>query len=382
MCLIKKIVFIFILLYCTNYLTAQTIYSAVTNTGASFLNNPVDITQVGMGNTCIATESNAYSALSNPSKILFGNSSLAFAATYSPWLNNFGATGNYITSLSCFKQLDNKVFSLNLRYFKMGSILFSDDNGNPLFQFSPYEMSGELAYSQNLGSQFAISTTLKYIHSALINGVVNNVNYHAGNAVAADVSLLYNGQKDNGEGFSAGFQLNNLGSKLKYSHDNEGNTFLPATMGIGCAYKYIPEDNINFVFALDLRKLLVPSIPSFTGNYKADSIAEYNYSLNSVPESWLKSFSDGTKQLADFSVSLGIEFTYDNLFSIRTGLYKEAKNQGSLNYASFGLGFKRNKIGIDLAYIVPVSSGNYISQNPMQNILQLGLNYSIELENY
>jgi len=50
------------------------------------------------------------------------------------------------------------------------------------------------------------------------NLVQSGTTYKAGNAVAGDISLYYTGTKDNGEGWSFGAAVTNLGTKIGYTN--------------------------------------------------------------------------------------------------------------------------------------------------------------------
>ena len=359
---------------------AQTYYHIVPATGASFLRTPGDISQTAMGNAAIAGSSNAYSGFSNAAKIPYGPS-MAFVAGYTPWFSNFGTNGAYLLNFGFLKSIgSDQGFALNWRYCSLGTVIWADGQGNQIGQYKPSEMDLEGAYSLKLSNKVNIAATLKYIHSGLISGTIDQTVYHAGNTLAADAAFLYNGENEQNEGITAGIVVSNLGGKLRYTDGSAGKTFLPANLGLGIAYKLVPgNEDLDLLFALDLNKLLVPALPASTGVYDQDSVALLQYSQQSIPGSWLHSFADGSNQVKDVRISLGAECMYLNTFFFRMGYYTTDKSIGNTKYLTLGLGLKWKGIGLDLAYLLPASNtGTVLSQSPFQKILQLGVSFSIE----
>ena len=70
------------------------------------------------------------------------------------------------------------------------------------------------------------------------------------NAVAADVSLTYKNVKANQEGWTFGFVLSNLGSKIGYTNDATQKEFIPANMGLGGNYTKVFDEQNKISFGL------------------------------------------------------------------------------------------------------------------------------------
>jgi hypothetical protein len=71
------------------------------------------------------------------------------------------------------------------------------------------------------------------------------------------------------------------------------------------------------------------------------------------------SFSDaqggGREELHEVMVSFGAEYWYNKLFAARVGYFNEARDKGYRKYATGGVGFRHNRFGIDVAYMVPMN---------------------------
>ena len=95
-----------------------------------------------------------------------------------------------------YHKLDEiQALSASIRYFSLGSIQFSDYNGNNWGEGRPREYAIDLGYSSKLSDKIGIGLTLRYINSNLTLGAAaasGSISaYKAGTAVAADLSLTY-----------------------------------------------------------------------------------------------------------------------------------------------------------------------------------------------
>jgi hypothetical protein len=274
----------------------------------------------GMGDAGIALSPDANAGFWNLGKLPFATTTDAIGVTYTPWLADI-AQDVYMITLSGYHKLDDdQAFSGGIRYFNLGQIDFTDNNGALTGTGRPYEFSIDLGYSRSISNTLGLGVALRYINSALANGAVSQdgITYKAGNAVAADLSLFGNNTADDGSGLTYGIALSNLGSKIGYTDNAESKDYLPANMGIGIAYTWAFQEQHKFTLAFDANKLLVPAYPTDTSQQAIN-----DYHTQSVFSSWFKSFGDNT-----YSGSVGAEYTYNNQFSLRAGYYKETKQMG------------------------------------------------------
>jgi hypothetical protein len=61
------------------------------------------------------------------------------------------------------------------------------------------------------------------------------------------------------------------------------------------------------------------------------------------------------------------------MFAARLGYFNEAKNKGNRKYMTIGLGFHKNKFGIDVAYLVPTAK----REHPLAETLRFTLHFNI-----
>jgi hypothetical protein len=337
-----------------------------------FLQISPDARAGGMGNTGIATPSDANAPFWNTSKIPFSKTASGIGANYVPWLSDV-TSGVYLATLSGYHKLDDQqALSASMRYFNMGDVQFSDNSGNKLNSYQPREFSFDLGYSRKLSDRFAMGITLRYINSRLASGDANNsgISYKPASAVAGDISFYYNGLNDAGSGWTAGAVVSNLGSKVSYSSDTQNKDYLPANLGLGVAHTSILDDDMTRItIGLDVNKLLVPGIP-------ADSAGMADYYQYGIVQSWFKSFGSGGAGIKSWQASFGMEAAFYEQIFFRGGYCYQGQAAGDQKYFTLGLGVKYSGTGVNLSYNIP--SGNGITRNPLSNTLRVGLTFDFQ----
>ncbi len=353
---------------------AQSAPINIVTTAVPFLRISPDARAGGMGDAGIAISPDANASFWNLGKTPFSSTSDAIGVTYTPWLQDI-AKDVYMITLAGYHKLadEDQAFSAGIRYFNLGEIQFTDNNGSITGNGRPFEFSVDLGYSRKLSNTLGLGVALRYINSSLANGATNintGVTYKAGNTVAADLSLYGDNTADDGSGLTYGLTLSNLGGKIGYTDNAETKDYIPANMGAGVAYTFAFQEEHKITFALDINKLLVPSFPTVTGDSATDAQAINDYHTQSVFSSWFKSFGANA-----YSGSLGVEYTYDNQFSLRAGYYMETKEMGDRSYLTAGVGMKYQIYTFNFSYLAP--SGNGVTRNPLSNTLRFSLLFDL-----
>jgi hypothetical protein len=350
----------------------------VVTTAVPFLRISPDARAGGMGDLGVATSPDANSSFFNLAKTPFTTSPYGVGLTYTPWLKDLGLNDVYLLSFAGYYKLDEQqALSGSIRYFSLGNIQFTDGSGNDLGTGRPREFGIDAGYSRKLSDNLSIGVALRYIHSNLVGNYADQSNtYQAGNAVAGDLSIFYNGANESGQGWHLGAALTNLGSKIGYTRDATQKDFIPANLGLGATYTKVFDEQNKIEFGIDLHKLLVPTPPELIGDGgSSDSAKIADYRTKGVVSSWLSSFGDAPggfgEELREFQFSLGAEYSYNNQFFARTGYFYEDKDKGNRKYFTVGLGIKYNVFGLNFSYLVPSGAG--INRNPLSNTLRFGL---------
>ena len=339
----KKIVLnrcvILSLLFCSStLLKAQTGAINIVTTSVPFLRISPDARAGGMGDVGIGTAPDASNTFWNPAKSPFASKRSSIGITYTPWLKEI-ASNVFLATVAGYHQIDEEQsISGGLRYFNLGDIQFTDENGTNLNTGRPREFSLEFGYSRKLSDYLGIGVSLRYINSSLANGFSSNgVTYKAGQTVAADLGVYGDNTDEYGKGLTWGVTLSNLGGKIGYTDNAQAKDYIPANLGAGLAYTWTFEELHKLSLAADVNKLLVPSFPETTGDTTEDNANIEEYRNGSIFGSWFKSFSNSA-----YAFSAGAEYTYNDQFSARLGYYKNTKELGNQSYFTAGVGVSYN----------------------------------------
>lgn len=354
----------------------------VVTTAVPFLTITPDSRAGGMGDAGVATTPDVNSQHWNPAKYAFITSEMGVGVSYSPWLRALVNDIN-LAYLVGYKRLDEQqTISSSLRYFSLGDIVFTDNEGVFMTQATPNEFALDLAYTRLLSETFSGSVAVRYIRSDLTSGqLINGVESHAGNSYAADVAFYYYnefraGRKDNI--FSAGINISNIGAKISYT-DGEVKDFIPTNLKLGVNYMTELDDYNTISFAFDINKLLVPTPPKDTTTYGSDDVL-YPGGINSdisTVAGIFKSFGDApgglSEELKEISLSAGVEYWYNKQFSIRAGYFYEDENKGNRKFITAGAGLKLNVFALDFSYLLPT-----VRNHPLENTLRFTLSFDVD----
>ncbi|NLD23260.1 MAG: type IX secretion system outer membrane channel protein PorV [Bacteroidales bacterium] len=334
----------------------------------------------GMGDVGSATMPDVYSQHWNAAKYPFITTDAGLAFSYTPWLSNLINDINMLYASGYWKFGNDKLnaISTSLRYFSLGDIEIAHPSGEFWESVSPHEFAFDVAYSRRLTQTFSGAVTLRYIRADYSVGSDEST---AGNAFSADIagyneSYFYMGRSEALLGL--GFNISNIGTKISYD-GGETSMFLPANLRVGASLGYPIDIKNTITVSLDMNKLLVPT-PQLAGINETDEemykrIDEYN-NISSIGGIF-KSFGDAPggfkEEMQEMVWSLGLEYVYNNQFSLRTGYSNENEYKGNRRYVTFGAGFRTKAFQIDAAYLVSTAQSN-----PLDQTLRLSLGFDLE----
>jgi hypothetical protein len=328
-------------------------------TAVPFLRIVADARSGAMGDVGIGLSPDANAMHFNPSKLVFAEEELGLSATYTPWLRSLGLNDVYLAYLSGYYKIDEfQAIGGSIRYFSLGSITFTDENGQILTTGRPNEFEIATSYARKLTDRFSASVGAKFIFSNLAAGQeVQGETIEEGLAGAADISFTYNTPVDLGETESnliIGLALTNIGSKITYTN-SINRDFLPANIGLGAGWEFFLDEYNTITFALDINKLMVPTPCQGTDcdqdgdgrqDYKDQSSISGVYSLLSMMHR-----KDSSEELQELMYSTGMEYWYDKQFAVRAGYYLENAKKGNRQFFTVGLGLKYNIFGLNFSYL-------------------------------
>ena len=353
-------------------------------TAVPFLRIVADARSGAMGDAGIGISPDANAMHFNQSKLVLAEQPLGISATYTPWLRSLGLNDVYLAYLTGYYKLDDlQAVGVGLRYFSLGDINFTDENGNPTGTGRPNEFEATVAYSRKLTEKFTAAVGAKFIYSNLAAGQqVDGQVIEAGTAGAADISFTYhtdveaNGRKSN---LMIGAAITNIGSKITYTNAaNRQKDFLPTNLGIGGGWTFNFDDYNSLTVAADINKMLVPTRcfddPDTPENEcDADGNGVNDWREASPISGIFSSFSDAPngfdEELKELMYSVGLEYWYDKQFAVRAGYFTESRSKGDRHFFTVGLGLKYNIFGLNFSYLVPTTN----QRNPLDNTLRFSL---------
>lgn len=347
-------------------------------TAVPFLLISPDSRAGGMGDVGVATSPDANSLHWNPAKFAFVEDEVGFAVSYVPWLRALVPDIN-LSYLAGYKKLNkNEAIAMELRYFTLGDITFTDVIGNNLGQYKPSEFAIGSAYSRKLSDQFSLAISGRYIYSNLTGGQsAGGITTNAGQSVAADVAGYFRkdiriAKKD--MELALGANISNIGNKVRYT-ETSTRDFIPINLRLGTALNADLDEYNKISFAFDINKLLVPTPPIY--NDSIDGQIDFGQDPNvSVVSGIFQSFGDApggfSEEMREINFSIGTEYWYDDQFAVRAGYFNEHNTKGGRKFFTFGSGVKYNVFALDFSYLINASraiNGN----NPLANTMRFTL---------
>jgi hypothetical protein len=375
-------------------------------TAVPFLIVSPDARSGSMGDIGVSTSPDPYSQHWNAAKYPFLDKKAAISFTYSPWLLNLVPDMSLAYLSGAYKITDVDVISASLLYFSMGAVNFRQNEYDQEVPYYPNEFALDAAYSRKLIDELALSVTGRFIYSNLTLGqTVGGIETKAALAGAVDVGLFYTKDitlKNNmNSRVNFGFALANIGSKMSYTQNASSTEkdFLPATLRAGVTYGIDLDDYNSFSLSFEFNKLLVPTPPVYDTSGIRDrdhilfgkdpnvaSITGIIQSFYDAPgtttrnaNKWGTSGARFVEEMQEFQWSLGAEYWYNKLFALRMGYFHESKYKGARQYLTLGAGLRYNIFGIDISYLMPVSS--VTNSNPLKNTLRFSILFNFDAQN-
>lgn len=358
-------------------------YNVVTTAVPILLVSP-DSRAGAMGDVGVASTPDGNSSAWNPAKLAFlEDKKASMAMSYTPWMSKLVpdidlAYVNYTKALS-----DRQAISASLRYFSLGEINFTNEQGNSMGTFNPYEFYFDVAYALKLSDYWSAGTALRWIYSDIAQGqVVQGLQTKPGQSGAADLGFYYQGDYSNIEGgrrqaWSAGIALTNLGAKIAYSESGNSD-FLPTNLRIGGGYHLEIDEYNQISVYLDLNRLVVPTPPELGTNGEIVAGMDDNVTpLMGVFQSFNPAAKPGGfgELLQENIYNFGLEYKYDNFLFARAGYLHEHKLKGNRQYVTMGFGLQYNVFTIDMAYLIPASP---TTRSPLENTLRFSMAFNID----
>ncbi|MGM0565799.1 MAG: type IX secretion system outer membrane channel protein PorV [Bacteroidota bacterium] len=348
-------------------------------TGVPFLMISPDARGGAMGDAGVASKPDANSMYWNPAKFAFVEKPTGLSIGYSPWLRELvDDIGLY--NMSFYTRLDDiQTVSASLRYFSLGEIQFTDNEGGDLGTYQPNEFAVDAAYSRKLSDNLSLAVAGRFIYSNLTLGQdAGSSQTRPGTSVAADVGMYYEDEVDVGASdgvFAFGVNISNIGAKISYTTAAQED-FIPTNLRLGPSLRMALDSYNEIEFSLDVNKLLVPTPPVMDPDNQ-DEVLEGMDDDVSVITGIFQSFYDApggfNEELRELSFAFGTEYWYDETFALRAGYFYEDDTKGGRQYVTMGAGLRYNVFALDFSYLVPTGV-----QSPLDNTLRFSLYFDFD----
>ncbi len=358
-------------------------------TGVTSLSIAPDARAGALGDVGVATEPDVFSQYWNPAKYPFNIARAGVAMSYTPWLRQLVGDIDLVNLAGFYRIGDYSAVSSSLTYFSLGEVTMLDND----MTIKPYEFAFDVAYSRMLSEKLSAAIALRVIYSDLKYSLDEDV--EPGKAFAADVALYYNNYIMVGDReclLGLGLNISNIGTKISYN-GGESSEFLPTNLRIGASLVYPIDEYNTLSFSADINKLLVPTRPTYNQfleemgydpNDGIDRKDEYRlwmeqdgYNDISPISGIFKSFNDApggfSEELKEIYGGIGVEYCYNQKFSVRAGYHYENEFKGNRKYYTVGAGFKMSVFSLDGAYLISSAQNN-----PLDQTLRFSLSFDMD----
>ena len=356
-------------------------------TGVTSLSIAPDARAGALGDVGVATEADVNSQYWNPAKYPFNIARAGVSMSYTPWLRQLVSDIDLINLAGFYRIGDYSAVSASLTYFSLGEVFVENE-----MTIKPYEMAFDVAYSRMLSETFSAAIALRYIHSDLQYNYAEDMS--PGNAFSADIALYYNKYLMMGNReclLGLGLNASNIGTKISYD-DGATNEFIPTNLRLGASL-LIPIDEYNTIsVSADINKLMVPTRPTYSQFLEENGYESGDNSYYSEYQTWLestgyndispisgifKSFGDApggfAEELKEIYGGIGVEYCYNQQFSVRGGYHYENEYKGNRKYFTVGAGFRMSVFSLDAAYLISTAQSN-----PLDQTLRFSLSFDLD----
>jgi hypothetical protein len=352
----------------------------VITTGVPFLMITPDARSAGMGELGVATPADAYSQQWNPAKYAFASSEKGIGISYTPYLSKL-VDDIFLGNLTFYKKLnDRSSWATSLKYFSLGNIQFNEFVGGSIVdqgQERPSELTLDLSYALKLSEQFSTAIAVRYIRSDL--KIASDADTSSANSLGIDIAGYYESNSfdfgNNDAVFRGGINVSNIGPRLNYDMGGQ-KSFIPTNLKLGFGMDLLFDDQNSLGIYTEFNKLLVPTPVAV---YDDENVfLGYRQPDIDFLKGIFTSFSDApsglSEELSEITVAVGLEYLFQDVFSLRTGYFNESQDKGSRRYLTLGAGFDLNFIDIDISYLFSTSN----VRNPLENTIRFSLALNLE----
>lgn len=357
----------------------KTILNPSFDDAVPFLRIAGDARSSGMGDIGVATSADVYAQQWNAAKYAFTKNKRGIGLSYTPYLRKI-ANDVHVGQLNFYNRIDERsALAAGLRYFSLGTVVNRNGINDTGYDLKPNQFSVDLSYALKLSDFFSMGIAGHYIRSDMKLQSASD-DAQAANSFSVDVSGFFESAVIPHESFDsrwrAGFNVSNIGPKIKYYSSTEGK-FLPTNLGLGGGHDFIFNRENKISTYIEFNKLLIPTPKDSNGDGVINHQNEY-YTKGPIGE--IFSSFDGTtdgfsEALKEVTWAVGSEYWYQDAFSFRAGYFHESSDKGYRQYFTLGAGFNYAIAELNFSYLLNTAKN---VTNPMEGSLRFSLAFTFE----
>jgi len=367
------LLFVFLIFNCFCVLGQKS--NRVITTAVPFLTITSDARASGMGDLGVATSPDNYSQNWNPAKYVFASTEKGLGLSYTPYLSNL-VDDVFLGNIFYYNKIDDRSsWAASLRYFTLGDIQFNELIGGTIVDLGmqrPTELTLDFSYALKLSATFSTAVAGRFIYSDL--KIETDGDTSARGTLGVDIAAFYQSlpfeMLNVSTVFRSGMNVSNIGPGLNYDMGLQ-KSFLPTNLRLGTGLEFLLDSQNSIGVYNELSKLLVPTPVAVYDSEQ--NISGYRQPDIDFISGIFRSFSDAPnglrEEFSEVTVAVGIEYRFEDTFSLRTGYFTESMDKGSRRFLTMGTGFKLDFIDIDLSYLFSTSS----VRNPLENTIRFSL---------
>ncbi|KAK3604841.1 hypothetical protein CHS0354_000503 [Potamilus streckersoni] len=312
------------------------IFRDVLSPAVPFLLIGPDARGSGLGDAGVALADDASAVFWNPAGLGFqSDQALGFIVTHNQWLPSLGITDLVLENLAVRYGLKDigavGTVGLGFTFLNHGTNSARNDLGEDVGVFYSFELAVWLSYGIEITPGFSLGASARFVHSSLVPSnilsALTNFTGVTGGGVASsfsfDIGLLWRPFFPGwlADRFSVGFNLSNIGPKIKYVTDKYADP-QPTNLRLGFGFQPWKTDYHLLTFLFDFNRLIITRQTNTTTN---ESVSDDVF--NAFISTW------SAYGLKPITFGAGVEYWYGKpkLVSFRFGYFYESPEAGLLN---------------------------------------------------
>lgn len=364
-------------------------------TYAPFMGLSGNSTQLSRGDIGAVSPYNDLTTAFSGNPALLANETKMFdvSTDYVPWLPALRPDMSIIRTSVAYGIGENDFIGFQHKRLNYGTIAITDANGTVQGEAVIIDRVVQLNYAHKFASDVNLGLAAKYYTSGY-----NQITY-VPDVLAVDFGIEKQGyfvvEEDKLLGYDLGLSLNNLGELLDDNEKYIGD-FIPASLSLGAQFTGSFKSGLlrmEFDFAYQAQKLLVPTPPEYNANDPTLIVSGYSQDV-STPMSWMQSFYDapgvvtyddngnasveeGSIRQEEFREIVHQQYLEGRIviwdrFSVHLteGVFYEHFTKGGRKHVSIGTGFSAYGFRFDSTYLVSLTQNN-----PMEGTWGISLGY-------